>query len=193
MLTPRLNIGSLNLINIPTMAIGLAKPTLYDSFPKNISYPILGRQAFYSFVTTMDYPRKKLILRNKNYNVKQETHSEDAHLIPFTEYYPGIIVLSGTWAGHSATFQIDTGSSETYVTSTFAKKYLSFVPSKTDTNRFLVSSVHNISGRVGGLSFRTKNVYIMQSAIGPDVLLGTPFSSQYRITIDHFRKVLLIE
>jgi predicted aspartyl protease len=191
MFTPRIAAGGLVLTNIPTEAIGFPEPTPTD--PATLTSPILGMQAFNAFITTFDYRSKKLILRDTNYDVTRQPRSAHSLLISYPRDSDGRVVLLGTLAGHKARFLLDTGCFGIGVTSSFAQKYLSFVPNPATFGTGPPPALHNLSGTLDGHPFHEPNVYVMKRPNGPDVALSFHFFSRYRVTIDQFRNLLLLE
>jgi hypothetical protein len=193
MLTPRIEVGGMVLIGVPTEAVGLPRPRPSEPLTESIAYPLLGMQAFSSFVTTIDYQGKKLLLRDSDYDVTRQPQSAHSRLIPYKGDAYGRVVLPGTLGGHKATFSLDTGSEGIYVTSSFAQKHLSFVPDQAILENGVSPALPKLSVTVSGLSLQAQNVRVMQRATGPDVLLGAPFFLRYRVTIDRYRSVVLVE
>ena len=210
-LSPKIVIGNLTLINIPTEALGIPKPSstrptltsqqsfITSSLQSDLTSPTIGIFAFLPGVFTIDYRRRKLIVRNRDYDVTHLAHTPNTLLVPYQTDNARRVILPGTLAGHSVRFLLDTGSSLFCVSSAFAHKYLSPLPKpgafresiRTTSNS--QSVLHNVTGTLVGGTIKMQNLYVVERVGGADVLLGSPFFLQYRITIDPFRKVILLE
>lgn len=192
-LSRRIEVGNMVLLNVPTQAIGLARPNASDPSSQSITFPILGMQAFTPFITTIDYRGKKLVLRDTNFDVTRRPRSAHSWLIPYQRDASGRVLLSGTLAGHKTTFLLDTGSPGVYVSSTFAQKYLAFPPSEALHREGEVLALKKASLTINGLTFPSLKVHVFRRTTGHPVALGTPFFQRFRVTIDRFRGTLLLE
>lgn len=206
-LSPKIEIGNLTLVNVPTEAMGVPRPPStgadflgsISTLQSALTRPILGWFAFLPGVVTIDYFHKRLLVRNRDYDVTRHSHARRALFIPYQQTSSGLIALPGTLEGHKAQFLLDTGADWQAVSSAFAHKNLSSLPirassttyngEKRKSKPFLAS----VAGDFGGLHFKALDFYIEERTGIADVLLGTPFFLKYRVTIDPFRKVVLLE
>jgi hypothetical protein len=80
-----------------------------------------------------------------------------------------------------------------YVTSAFARKYLSSIPNQGKFGVRTPPAIHNVTYTIFGLHFKAPIIYVVERAGDADVLLGSPLFSRFRVTIDRFRGVVLAE
>lgn len=199
----RIEIGNLTLVNTLTEATGVPKPSLLPPtgprLPYDFSGPVLGIYAFLPSVFTIDYRHRKLIVRNRDYDVTRLPHVAHTLLVPYEEEIAKRVVLRGTLAGHPARFMLDTGSPAILVSDSLARKNLGYVPkpgtswASMSGQRFNPPVVHNVATTLLGKPITIPDLYVVERAGGVDVLLGAAFFYSNRVTIDPFRKVLFLE
>jgi hypothetical protein len=103
-------------------------------------------------------------------------------------------VLPGTLDGHKAKFALDTGCAYNIIVgAAYSHKYLAVDPLWTDprTGKIWYGSRH-FAGTLLGRSF-TLGGYVVPSTDPADALLGTGLFNTYRITIDQYRGIVLLE
>ena len=201
--SPRIEIGNLTLINMLTEAQGVPKPSpLSTSRPNGPAYvpnPVLGIYAFFSCVFTVDYRHNKLILRNSSYDVTRLPKAPHTLLVPYEEDSAKRVILRGTLSGHPARFMLDTGSSMLCVSADFARKNLGYVPKPGVSWATMYGPhpnppvVQNVASTVAGIPYKIPDLYVVERAGSVDVMLGAAFFHGLRVTIDPFRKVVFLE
>ncbi|MCW3097369.1 MAG: hypothetical protein JWL77_2987 [Chthonomonadaceae bacterium] len=203
MVSPRIQIGNLTLINMMTEATGVPKPSPLSAKRQmrmsGVPDPILGIYAFVSCVFTIDYRHNKLILRNRDYDVTRLPKAPHTLLVPYEEDIARRVILPGTLAGHPARFMLDTGSVWMCASAEFARKNLGYVPKPGFSWDSVYTShpsppvVRNVATTLVGKPFKIPNLYVAERTGNVDVMLGAAFFYGTRVTIDPVRKVVLLE
>lgn len=205
MLSPHITLGDLRLTNVPTEAMGVPRPTAFDSrgVPTDPNFefaqqPILGIFAFVPAVTTIDYGRKTLTLRNTHYDVTRQAHIPHTLLLHYTKGRTGRVILSGTLGGHKTRFLLDTGDGWASVSSAFAHDHFPTLPIKTsDPSRLnggkALPYIGHLSMNIGGLKYKALDLYVVKEVGEADVYLGMALFRACRVTVDPFRQVVLLE
>jgi len=202
MLSPHISIGDLHLTNVPTEAMGV--PRLSNAVPTKpglqyaLTEPIIGMFAFLPAVMTIDYAQKRLVLRNKDYDVTLYPHVPHTVLIHYEKTQSGRIVLLGTLGGHKARFLLDTGDgwadiSAGFVHDHFASLPIQHVKTSKPTDREPSPFIGPLAVDIHGLKFKSLDLYVADRVGEADVYLGAALFRACRVTIDPFRKVVLLE
>ncbi len=199
-LSSQIVVGGLTLVNVPTEAMGVANPklpnvvaSLQDSdLQSGLADPILGMFTFLPCVMTIDYAHKKLILRNRSYDLTRQTHSPDSILVKYQRSSSGKVVLPGKLAGHNANFVLDTGCGWVAVSANYAHANLDYVPPK-PSSKILRPVLPKMSIDLNRIHFSSLDLYVGDQVGEGDVCLGYPLFVAYRVTIDPFRSVVLFE
>jgi len=201
-LSPQITIGDLRLTNVPTEAMGVPRPSNAVSIQPGLQYalkqPIIGMFAFLPAVVTIDYAQKRLTLRNIDYDVTRYPHVPHTLLIHYEKTQSGRIVLLGTLGGHKARFLLDTGEGWAAVSAVFAHDYLASFPieyahTAKPEDRKSNPFIGPLAVDIHGLKFKALDLYVADGVGEADVCLGAALFRVCRVTIDPFRKVVLLE
>jgi len=202
MLSPQISIGDLHLTNVPTEAMGVPRPSNAVPDQPGLLYaleqPIIGMFAFVPAVMTIDYAQKRLVLRNKNYDVTLYPHVPNTLLLHYEKTQSGRIVLLGTLGGHKARFMLDTGDGWADVSAAFAHDHLAAFPLQHTRRSMPVDQkslpfIGPLAVNIGGLKYKALDFYVADRVGEADVYLGAALFRACRVTIDPFRKVVLLE
>jgi predicted aspartyl protease len=200
--SPRIQIGDLMLVNTLTEAVGIPRPLLPTgpdmTLREGLTCPIIGMDVFRPSVLTIDYQHQTLIVRNRDYDVTRLPRRPQTILAPYEMDGRQRVIFSGTLSGHPARFMLDTGTARTLVSTAFARKNLGYVPpgisgSSLKTSASSATPVWKVTGSLFGKSIGTAYVYVVERTGEADVMLSGLFFRHYRITIDPYRKMLLLE
>jgi hypothetical protein len=201
-LSPRISIGDLHLTNVPTEAMGVPRPTASSSPGIGLQYgltqPIIGMFAFLPAVMTIDYAQQKLTLRDSTYDVTLYPHVPHTLLIHYDQTQSGRIVLRGMLGGHKARFLLDSGEGWASVSAAFVHDHLASLPiqhKKTarPEDRKSFPFVGPLGLNISGMKYKALDFYVADQVGEADVYLGAVLFRACRVTIDPFRKVVLLE
>lgn len=199
-LAPSIQLGDFKLRNILTISKSIVEKAngqkISVAQAEGIQEIILGNYVFQNVVLTLDYQKQEVILRDSDYDITRIPRLHSYLLDLF--WIDGKPVMQGQLADHPARFMIDTGNDGIAINSAFAQKYLSTYPRTNSTAEIAYGVINteeipSVNGNIGGIKFSTGTLTIVPLDSKTDVLIGTPFLKNFRVTIDYSRSKILLE
>ena len=208
-----IKIGGYELQGVPTVAVsGNLNPA--HTYPDLRQVCDLGNTAFSEAVLTIDYKKRVLILRNRQYDPMLHC-SKRGFVLPFhwASKVPrmsnfGYLVVPAETSGHPLEVVVDTGdgSSTTALTNAYYKSHLSGTKlshnwiQKTAFGRTKADWIPKLKISVPDARLQSPPLEINQPAVimpdqhdGADAVIGYTVLKDYLVTIDYPRQRIFLE